>query len=87
MLKPVPLAPTRDTVIEVALEFVSVSERVFLDPVCTEPKLKLVGLAASWLPTVLVPESATFKVESVALLVMAILPPNVPADFGANVTT
>jgi hypothetical protein len=87
MLKPLPLAPTCDTVIAVALEFVSVSERDFLDPVWTEPKLRLVGFAVSWLPIVLVPESATFIVELEALLVMAIFPAKVPADFGAKVTT
>jgi hypothetical protein len=85
-LKPVPLGTTCDIVTAELLEFVKVSERVFFDPVCTEPKLKLVGLEVSCPPATLVPESATFRVGFGALLVIARFPLNVPAEFGANVT-
>jgi hypothetical protein len=85
-LKPVPLGTTCDIVTAAVLEFVKVSESVFFDPVCTEPKLKLVGLEVSCPPATLVPESATFRVGLGALLVIARFPLNVPADLGANVT-
>jgi hypothetical protein len=85
-LKPVPLGTTCDMVTAEVLELVKVSESVFFDPVCTEPKLKLVGFEVSCPPATLVPESATFRVGLGALLVIARFPLNVPADFGANVT-
>jgi hypothetical protein len=86
-LKLAPLGTTWDMVIAALLEFVKVSESIFFDPVCTEPKLKLVGLEASCPPATPVPERATFRVGLGALLVIARFPLNVPADFGANVTT
>jgi hypothetical protein len=85
-LKPAPLGTTWDIVIAAVLELVTVSESVFFDPVCTEPKLKLVGLELSCPPATPVPESATLSVEFGALLVIARFPLNVAADCGENVT-
>jgi hypothetical protein len=85
-LKPAPMGTTCDIVIAAVLALVTVSDSVFFDPVCTDPKLRLVGLELSCPPATPVPESATLRAEFGALLVIATFPLNVPADLGANVT-
>ena len=60
-LKPAPLGAICEMVRAAAApELLRVSESVFLDPGCTEPKLKLVGFEVSCPLATAVPESATF---------------------------
>ena len=65
---------------------VKVSERLWLLPVGTLPKLRLVGRAPSEPGTMAVPERGMVTVGLEALLTMAILPELVPADRGENTT-
>jgi hypothetical protein len=71
---------------ELPPELVRVSERLWLVPVCTLPKLRLTGRGVSEPGAMAVPESGMVTVGSVAVLEMATLPELVPADFGENTT-
>jgi hypothetical protein len=59
-LKPAPLGTICEIVRAAAPELLRVSESVFLDPGCTEPKFKLVGFEVSCPLATAVPESETF---------------------------
>ena len=67
-------------------ELVKVSDRVWLLPTCTLPKLRLVAVAVSDPGVTPVPESGTVKVGFDALLVTERLPPADPPAVGVNVT-
>jgi hypothetical protein len=67
-------------------ELVNVSDRVWLLPTCTLPKLRLVAVAVSAPGVVPVPVSGTFNVGFDALLVTARLPLADPPAVGVNVT-
>ena len=85
MLKPVPLALAAVIVTLEPPELVKVPESDFEVPVCTLPKLKLVGLEASWPCASPLPESGT---ESVGLLAFELIvrdPAAAPAAVGVNV--
>ena len=59
-LKPAPLGAICEMVRAATPELLRVSESVFLDPGCTEPKFKLVGFEVSCPLATAVPESVTF---------------------------
>jgi hypothetical protein len=86
-LKPVPVAEAWVMVIVDPPELVKVSCSVLLEPVCTEPKLRLDGLVPR-VPGVAVPvpDSGTLKAEPVASLAMVKVPLAAPADAGAKTT-
>jgi len=65
---------------------VNVSDRVWLLPTGTLPKLRLAGLALSFPCATPVPDTATVSVGSDALLLTVTLPLEVPAACGVNVT-
>jgi len=67
-------------------ELVRVSVKVLLLPVCTVPKLRLVGLAPRLPGVTPVAETAILSVGLEPLLVTAIFPLTAPAEFGANTT-
>ena len=59
-LKPAPPSAICEIVRAAAPELLRVSESIFLDPGCTEPKFRPVGLEVSCPLATAVPESATF---------------------------
>jgi hypothetical protein len=67
-------------------EFVRVSERVWLLPTCTLPKLRLVAVAVSEPGVAPVPESGMPRLGFDALLVMERLPLADPPVVGVKVT-
>jgi hypothetical protein len=67
-------------------ELVRVSDKVWLLPTCTLPKLRLVAVAVSDPGAAPVPESGTFTVGFDALLVMERFPLADPPAVGVNVT-
>ena len=67
-------------------ELVKVSDRVWLLPTCTLPKLRLVAVAVSDPGVTPVPESGTVKVGFDALLVMKRLALADPPVVGVKVT-
>ena len=67
-------------------ELVSVSDKVWLLPTCTLPKLRLVAVAVSDPGVTPVPDSGTFNVGFDALLVIERLPLADPPVVGVNVT-
>jgi hypothetical protein len=79
-LNPVPLAVICEIVRAVPPEFVSFSARVDVLPEVTFPKLRLVGLAASWPDVAPVPDSGTEKLGFDPLELIARLPVTLPAD-------
>jgi hypothetical protein len=85
-LKPVPLGAICKMVRAAVPELLRRSESVFLDPVWTEPKFKLVGFAVTCLPPGPLPLSGILSVRLGALLVIARLPLNEPLDCGEKVT-
>ena len=85
-LKPEPLAVAWVTVTSEPPELVKVSDSVLLEPVCTEPKLRLELLAESVPGAVAVPESGTVSEALDALLVTVRLPVGLPAEVGLNTT-
>ena len=66
--------------------FVSLAESVLLLPVCTLPKLKLVGFALRAPAVTAVPDKPILRVGLDALLTIAKLPVKVPLLPGANTT-
>ena len=85
-LKPAPLGETCEIVSAAVPELLSVSDKFLLEPIATEPKLRLDGVAAIWPPITPVPDSGTFNAAFGALLVRARLPLKVPLDCGAKLT-
>jgi hypothetical protein len=85
-LNPVPCGAICEMVRAAVPELLTRSERVFLDPVCNEPKLKLVGFAVTCPPPGPLPVSATLRVRLGALLVIARFPLNDPLHCGEKVT-
>jgi hypothetical protein len=83
-LNPVPLAVICEIVRAVPPEFVSFSARVDVLPVVTFPKLRFVGLAASWPDVAPVPDSGTFSEELDAFDVIARLPLTALPEMGAK---
>jgi hypothetical protein len=67
-------------------ELVSVSDKVWLLPTCTLPKLRLVAVAVSDPGASPDPESGIPRLGLDALLVTARLPLDDPADVGVKVT-
>ena len=67
-------------------ELVKVSDRVWLLPTCTLPKLRLVAVAVSDPGVTPVPDSGTFNVGFDALLLMERLPLADPPVVGVKVT-
>lgn len=66
--------------------FVTVSDKDCGLPICTLPKLRLVGLDDNAPGAVPVPESGMLRVGLDAVEVMVTLPLGLPADRGAKVT-
>jgi hypothetical protein len=66
--------------------FVTVSERLVVVPVCTFPKARLAGLAASVPAVTPDPETGIVSVGFEPLLVIVRLPLTEPLEAGANVT-
>jgi hypothetical protein len=85
-LNPVPLTATCEIEMLVLPVFVTVSDRVWVWPVCTLPKLRLVGFAPSAPAATPVPDRAMFRVGFDAFEVTATLPLTAPATVGANET-
>jgi hypothetical protein len=85
-LKLVPCGAICEMVRAAVPELLRLSESVFLDPVCTEPKFMLVGFAVTCPPPAPLPVSATLRARLGALLVIARLPLNEPPDRGEKVT-
>lgn len=85
-VKPVPLAVACVMVTLEPPELVNVPESVWLPPTCTEPKLRLDGLAVNAPGAMPDPESGKLKLEFEALDVIATLPVTLPDDCGAKVT-
>jgi len=83
-LNPVPLAVICEIVRAVPPEFVSFSARVDVLPVEIFPKLRLVGLAASWPDVAPVPDSGTFSEALDAFDVIAMLPLTAVPEVGAK---
>lgn len=84
-VKPVPLAPTCEIVTLDPPVLVTVSDSPWLFPVCTVPKLRLVGLAPSAPGPTPVPDNAIDNVGLGASEVMVTLPLALPVACGANV--
>lgn len=85
-LKPAPLGVIWEIVSDDPPVFVSFSERLELPPVVTFPKLRLVGVAASWPGVTPVPARGTLRAELDAFDVMARLPLTALPDAGVKVT-
>jgi hypothetical protein len=85
-LNPPPLGVIWEIVTADPPEFVSFSATVELLPVVTFPKLRLVGLAASWPGVTPVPDSGTFRAGLDAFEVISRLPLTELPDVGAKVT-
>lgn len=85
-LKPVPLVVIWEIVRAEPPEFVRVSESVWLLPVATLPKLRLVGFALKMAGVTPVPDNAMFSAEFDALLTIARLPVRLPAACGEKTT-
>jgi len=85
-VKPVPLIPTAEIVTLVPPVFVTVSERVFLTPTCTLPKLRLVGFDPRAPAASPVPDSGMVNVGFEAFEVTVTLPVTALAEVGVNET-
>lgn len=85
-VNPLPLTPTCEIVTLVPPVLVIVSDRDWLLPTVTLPKLKLVGLAPSVPGVTPVPDSVIVSVGFDALEIMVTLPLALPATVGVNVT-
>lgn len=85
-LNPVPLALACEIVTVVPPEFVIVSVRVCVLPICVELNARLEGERDNAPAAAPVPESATFAVAFAALLLIASAPEADPAVAGANTT-
>ena len=83
MLNPVPDALPCEIVMLAVPEFVKVTFTDPLAPTSKLPKLMLDGFAPRF-PCMPVPVSGIVTVESVALLVIVMLPEAIPAVVGAN---
>src|ERR1700722_3901069 len=83
-LNPVPLAATAEIVTLDPPVFVTVSDRVEFDPICTVPKLRLVGFDPKPPAATPVPESAIVNVEFDASDVTVTLPLALAAVCGVN---
>jgi hypothetical protein len=84
-VNPVPEAEAWLMVTLLPPELVRVSERVLLEPVCTDPKLKLEGFAIS-APAVTPDPDSVHESGEPELGVRVTLPDAFPADCGAKVT-
>ena len=85
-LKPAPLGVIWEIVSNDSPVFISVSERLELPPLITFPKLRFVGLAASWPGVRPVPARGTLSAAFDAFDVMARLPLTALPVVGAKVT-
>ena len=85
-LYPVPLIPTWEIVTLVPPVLVSVSDKAWLLPTVTLPKLRLVGFDATVPGATPVPDSGSDSVESEAVEVMVTAPLALPLASGAKAT-
>ncbi len=85
-VKAAPVTVALEIVTLVPPGFFKVSERSWLLPICTLPKLTLDGVAETLPGAVTVAVRGIFNVAFEALLLIATLPVAVPAVVGARVT-
>ena len=80
-LKPAPVG----VICEIVPELLRLSDILLLDPMDTEPKLRLAGVAETCPPVAPAALRGMFKSAFGALLLIARLPVTLPLDVGAKV--
>lgn len=84
-LKPAPLGIICEIVSAAEPELLRLSDILLLDPMDTEPKLRLAGVAETCPPVAPAALRGMFKSAFGALLLIARLPVTLPLDVGAKV--